>query len=548
MATEVGKLYYDLSIDDSKLKRGLDSADNSVENTGSKFAGLGKAVATGAAVAGAAVVAFGVSSVKAFSESQDAIAQTEAVLKSTAGAAGVTAEMVDNLSSSIQNNSKFSDEQVRSAQNMLLTFTKIGKDVFPEATLAVADMAQAMGQDLTQTSIQVGKALQDPVQGVTALQRVGVRLTEDQKKLVEQMVKTGDVAGAQRLILKELATEFGGSAEAAGKTFSGQLEKAKNKLNDLQEAIGGAIVKGLQPLVAGFNEWFDSAGGVEGITTKAKQAFDNLKLALENLRPVAEIFSMMWRNVFGPALEAILTTMETRIIPAFERLKEKLDPIMPGIMVLGAALLVLSFGPFAALAAVITASSYVISLLIGWIANLIGWIGNVGGVIFNATRAMAGAFQWAYEKIKGWWSSLPDDLRKAVGKITDIIYFPFKTAFNLIAKAWNNTVGKISFKAPDWIPGGLGGKQWSVPKIPEFKKGVENFEGGLAFVHKNEALVNLSPGTSVIKASEVQGMTGGGRMNISIGTINNQQDADYLIQRINRSYELAGFGISPVGN
>jgi phage-related minor tail protein len=46
----------------------------------------------------------------------------------------------------------------------------------------------------------------------------------------------------------------------------------------------------------------------------------------------------------------------------------------------------------------------------------------------------------------------------------------FKTAFNAIAAIWNNTVGKLSFKVPDWVPK-LGGKGFSVPKIPMLAAG-----------------------------------------------------------------------------
>lgn len=46
--------------------------------------------------------------------------------------------------------------------------------------------------------------------------------------------------------------------------------------------------------------------------------------------------------------------------------------------------------------------------------------------------------------------------------------------------------------------------------FPGFKDGISNFSGGLAFVHKDEALVNMAPGTSVIPAGKTGGMMGGG--------------------------------------
>lgn len=159
---------------DDRASAAVKNFGNNVEGIGGKAKKAFKAVGIAAAAVTTAVVGFGVASVKAFSEAEDGIAQTNAVLKSTKGVAGVTAKAVDDLASSLQSVTKFSDEEVRSAENLLLTFTKIGKDIFPEVTKTVLDMSTALGQDLKSSSVQLGKALQDPVLGITALRRVGV--------------------------------------------------------------------------------------------------------------------------------------------------------------------------------------------------------------------------------------------------------------------------------------------------------------------------------------------------------------------------------------
>ena len=237
-----------------------DQASGVLANFGKSIAGIGIPLAA----VGGAITAFGVMAVNSFNDSQLVGAQLNSVLKSTGGIAGVTADEVNKLSSALQKTTRFSDEQIGSAQNMLLTFTNIGKNVFPDTTKAVLDMATAMGTDLKSTAIQVGKAMQDPTQGAAALQRVGVRLTDSQKDLVKSLQDTGDMAGAQAIILKELQTEFGGSAEAAGKTFAGQLDIARNALDDVMESIGGVIAEGLspfveelKPLVAGIQDFIE---------------------------------------------------------------------------------------------------------------------------------------------------------------------------------------------------------------------------------------------------------------------------------------------------
>ena len=170
------------------------------------------------------------------SAAQHATAQLEARIKSTGGAAGQSMGALTAYASEMQRLTTFSDEAVMSAQAMLLTFTRIRGDVFPAATKAVADLATAMGGDMKGAAIQVGKALNDPVLGISALTRVGVSFTKEQKAVIESLVETGRVADAQRLILRELETEFGGAAEAARNTLGGALTGLKNAWGELFEA------------------------------------------------------------------------------------------------------------------------------------------------------------------------------------------------------------------------------------------------------------------------------------------------------------------------
>ena len=170
-------------------------------------------------------------------------AQTAQVLASTGNAAGMTAEQLKALAFQLQNVTNFSDEVTLSGENLLLTFTNIGRDVFPDATRTMLDMSVALKQDLKSSAIQLGKALNDPIKGITALQRDGVSFTESQKDTIQALVDTGRTADAQRLILAELQKEFGGSAEAARKADGG-LIAFKNTLGDLQELFGTGILAG----------------------------------------------------------------------------------------------------------------------------------------------------------------------------------------------------------------------------------------------------------------------------------------------------------------
>lgn len=161
--------------------------------------------------------------------------QTAATLKSTGGVSGQTAESIHDLADALSRVTPYEDETVQSAENLLLTFTNIGADIFPQATEAVLNMSTALGQDTKNSAIQLGKALQDPILGATALRRVGVALTESQRDQIKAFVQSGDIMSAQKVILRELQTEFGGSARAAGDTFAGKMAILNTQLDNIKE-------------------------------------------------------------------------------------------------------------------------------------------------------------------------------------------------------------------------------------------------------------------------------------------------------------------------
>lgn len=221
------------------------------------------ATALGGAIVGGMAVAAG-----AFMESEKATAQLDAVLKSTGGTAGMTKEALLELADSLQQVTTYDDEAIIGAESLLLTFTKVGKDVFPEAIKTILDMSTALGTDLQGATIQVGKALNDPIKGVTALSKVGVSFTADQKEMIKAMVESGDVMGAQKLILAELAVEFGGSAAAAADTFSGKLQQINNSLGNLWEAIGAALGG-------------EGTGGMKDFLTQVRDTVDSITAWVE---------------------------------------------------------------------------------------------------------------------------------------------------------------------------------------------------------------------------------------------------------------------------
>lgn len=259
-----------IGANDDKLQTGLRSSRRGAKQAvseieaesargASALGGIRKAaLGLGGIVAGAFVLSnvrnWAAELIGAARESERVGRQTDAVIKSTQGVAKVSAENVKSLATSLSDLVGVDDDLIAGGENMLLTFTNIrnevGKnnDIFNQASGLALDMASAFGQgEITaqglQTSVvQLGKALNDPIKGYTALQRVGVTFTEEQKNQIRTLQESGDMLGAQKIILAELGREFGGSAAAVA-TGAARMRVA---IGNVQEALGGALIPSIE--------------------------------------------------------------------------------------------------------------------------------------------------------------------------------------------------------------------------------------------------------------------------------------------------------------
>jgi hypothetical protein len=309
VATTVARLEAILSADTRQFDRAMDSSEGRMRSAAKT---AGKAGLAGAVIGLGFAVKAGFSE---FMEAERVTAQTNAVLKSTGGVANVTAGQVDKLATSLMRKSGVDDEQIKSGQNMLLTFTKIrneagaGNKVFDEATKATLNLSVAMGKDMQSSAILVGKALNDPIKGVSALSRAGVQFTADQKDMIKGMVAAGDTMGAQKLILKELETQFGGSAEAAGKTFGGQVNIAKETLKNL----AGEGIARLMPHLIGFAGFLRDKA-VPWIREAFAEIVAVFRNNQEEIGRILSLIGTVLREVVLPVLKFVFTEVLPRLI------------------------------------------------------------------------------------------------------------------------------------------------------------------------------------------------------------------------------------------
>jgi hypothetical protein len=222
-------------------------------------------------------------------------------------------------------------ELIKATQAKLLTFKELGKSAdetggaFDRATLAAIDLAEAGFGEATSNATQLGKALQDPVKGISALTRVGVTFTDDQKNLIKQLVASNDVLGAQEIILSSIEEQVGGTAEATA-TASEKMELA---FGNVQESVGEALLpvfedlteiliplieditpeltkffEDMSPLLSDAVEWFGQMA--EDSLPVVSELFGNLSKAFED---IGEFLGPLAEDAF-PAIERIMSDLE----------------------------------------------------------------------------------------------------------------------------------------------------------------------------------------------------------------------------------------------
>ena len=266
-ATEAARIVAKLILDKSEYNKGLTQAKTDTQNfskegtkstgaLGDSFkalTGVSFGMAGGIAFAGMALqktIQFIKECEQAANESNIVMAKQEAILKATGYAAGVTAKQLSEMAAIESKKTGIDDEAIANAQSMMLTFRNIGKDEFPRAMRAALDLQTTFGS-LDSASLQLGKALNDPIKGVTALSKSGVTFSEVQKEQIRGFVETNQLAKAQAIILAEVEKQVGGTAEAMEKASDGT-----NRLNVAWENYKEILGKDATTLTRQWNDFW----------------------------------------------------------------------------------------------------------------------------------------------------------------------------------------------------------------------------------------------------------------------------------------------------
>jgi hypothetical protein len=203
---------------------------------GQTLAALGPiGIGVGAALGMVSTVLY--SGTMSMAEWEKRLGRTEALLKSTGYAAGLTATELDNLARDRDLVTLGDRNQIMDAINVMQTFKSVTGETFRESITLAQDMSVVTGQSLTSATTMLGKALEDPIAGLNSMRRVGVSFTETEQAVIKAMAETNDLAGAQAKIMEVLRGQFEGAAEGEAKGLLGVIDTMSYEWRDLLEAM-----------------------------------------------------------------------------------------------------------------------------------------------------------------------------------------------------------------------------------------------------------------------------------------------------------------------
>ena len=340
---EIRTLKLNLLADVSEFSRGLESSQKKLKRFGKSVDQSFKKTAILAAGLGAAAFKF----VEAGEASATANARILQINESMGlfgdQAKGVTDRLV-KLAEATALNTGVDQNAIKLTQAKLLTFKELAATAdqvggaFDRATMAAIDMAAAGFGEAESNAVQLGKALNDPIKGITALTRSGITFTAEEKKLIETLVNSGKTLEAQDLILKAIETQVGGTAEATANSS----DKMRIGFKLVSEQIGTALLPLFEELVSFLQtSVIPQMAGLSDFISRNSEAIKIFAIALVGIVATLGTLSLVIK-----AVNIVMTTFNAivkiaTIIQAGFNLILSLNPI--GLLIIGVAALAAGF-------------------------------------------------------------------------------------------------------------------------------------------------------------------------------------------------------------
>jgi len=383
-------------------------------------------------------------------ESQKVGALTASIIKSTGGAAKITAGQVGDLATAISNKTGMDDEAIQSGANLLLTFKNVknelgsGNQIFDRATAAAADLSAAGFGDLNGASKQLGKALNDPIKGISALGRAGVTFTDQQKAQIKTLVKSGNTLQAQKIILKEVESQVGGAAAASATAG----EKFAVTFGNFKESIGTALLPVLDMALTGLTKFFGY------LTANVGPAFARFG---QFVQPAIDTVKLFIGAFTGAGSSVELPWMNT-VIDLAGSLRDAFDTVVPAIRSVFASFQSGGTSASALTTAFAAVSTFIRGQVIPAVAGVLGAYRNliavalpivqafVAGMMARITPLLPG-IRAVFTQVGSTIVSILNLVKTAIGAVTAVIAFIWRNwgqgLMNFLAATFGNIINVV---------------------------------------------------------------------------------------------------------
>lgn len=256
-------------------------------------------------------------------DAQNELGQLNAVLRSTGEAAGFNSMQLVKMADTMAQSTTHSAGEIVKAQTRLLSYSSIVGEQFPRALQMAIDQSVRLGEGIEQSAETIGKALEKPSQGVTALTKQGFRFEESQKKVMKALEDTGRLAEAQSLVLDVMGESYAGAAEAARDTFGGAVIGLKNTLNDLLTGdSGGEGLQGVTGAIKDLTGVLNDPSVRDGFASAAEGMILLASKAAEAVAMVGGLYELL-----SQAPKALADKNQNGLIQERMRVEERLQSV-----------------------------------------------------------------------------------------------------------------------------------------------------------------------------------------------------------------------------
>jgi hypothetical protein len=325
------------------------------------------------------------------------------------------------LANTLKKATNATDAQIAANEDWISTQGKLLGITDDELRPALGRLAKATSsvedaQKLATAAMDIAQSTGKPLSAVvSSLEKAYGGNMGALKKLApeyQQMIKDG---ATFEEVMTAIGVTTGGAASEAANTAQGQFKRLGVALAETKESIGAALLPAIEAVLPFLTKMGAWASEHSTVFVVVAGVVGGLALAIVGVNAAMSIWAATTK-AFAAVQVAFNAVMAANPIVLFA--------LAIAALVIG---LVIAYKKFDAFRDIVDA-------------------------VFSAIKT----------GIKGGMDAITTYLSFVMGV--------YKAIFNGIATLWNNTIGKLSFEVPKWVPG-LGGKGFDVPNIPMLAAG-----------------------------------------------------------------------------